>query len=96
MGEAGRQAGVVVAGGVGVVGEEPLGCVKLSVGSRGSRNGRQSPVLGRCLGWQGTRHRLWLLVAGHEVRARLGEELRCTGAEELAAELVVNLSRATV
>jgi hypothetical protein len=35
MGEEGRQAGVVVAGGVGVVGEEPLGCVKLSVGSRG-------------------------------------------------------------
>jgi hypothetical protein len=96
MGEEGRQAGVVVVGGVGVVGEELLGCVKLGVGSRGSRDGRRSPVPGRCLGWQGTRCRLRLLAARHEVRARLGEELRCTGVEEPAAELVDHLSRATV
>jgi hypothetical protein len=96
MREEGRQAGVVVAGGVGVVGEELLGCVKLGVGSRGSRNGRRSPVPGRCLGWQGTQRMLRLLAARHEVRARLGEELRCTGAEEPAVELVVDMSRATV
>jgi hypothetical protein len=96
MGEEGRQAGVVVVGGVGVVGEELLGCVKLGVGSRGSRNGWRSPVPGRWLGWQGTQHRLQLLASRHEVRARVGEELRCTGAEEPAAELVDDLSRATV
>jgi hypothetical protein len=69
MGKEGQQAGVVVTDGVGVVREEFLGCVKLGVGSRGSRNGRRSPVPGRCLGWQGTRRQLRLLAARHEVRA---------------------------
>jgi hypothetical protein len=48
VGEEGRQARVVVAGGVGVVGEELLGGDKLEVGSRGSENGQRSPMLRRC------------------------------------------------
>jgi hypothetical protein len=48
VGEEGRQARVVVAGGVGVVGEELLGGDKLEVGSRGSENGKRSPVPRRC------------------------------------------------
>jgi hypothetical protein len=91
VGEEGRQAGVVVTGGVGVVGGKKLG-----VASRGSENDWRSPTLGRCSLWQGTQHWLRLLAAGHGVGAQLGEELWCTGAEEPMAEPVIDRSRATM
>jgi hypothetical protein len=47
VGEEGQQVGVVVAGGVGVVGEELLGGAELGLGSRGSGSGRRSPAPGR-------------------------------------------------
>jgi hypothetical protein len=52
VGEEGRQAGVVVVGGVGVVGV--VGGKKLGVGSRGSENDWRSPTPRRCSLWQGT------------------------------------------
>jgi hypothetical protein len=54
VGEEGRQAGVVVVGGVGMVGEELLGGTKLRVRSRVFGNGRRSPMPGRCSRRQGT------------------------------------------
>jgi hypothetical protein len=57
VGEDGRQAGVVVAGRVGVVREELLGGAKLGLGSRGSGNSRGGAHSGRGLGGG-----LWLLA----------------------------------
>jgi hypothetical protein len=54
VGEEGRQAGVVVTGGVGAVGEELLCGAKLGLGSRESENGRRSLAPGRSSRRQGT------------------------------------------
>jgi hypothetical protein len=62
VGEEGRQAGVVVAGGVGVVKEELLGGAKLRLGLRESENGWMSPAPGRC-SWQQVTRR-WASALG--------------------------------
>jgi hypothetical protein len=60
--EEGRQAVMLTADEVGVVGEEVLGGAKHGVGSRGSGNGRSSPAPGLCSWQQGTRR--WASALG--------------------------------
>jgi hypothetical protein len=87
VGEDGRQAGVVVAGRVGVVREELLGGAKLGLGSRGSGNSRGGAHSGRGLGGG-----LWLLAPSRggssSGRDRLGVARWCTWA------IVFNVSSA--